>query len=43
MKDSLVSQLSAFFLKKSAQYNVEMAFLYGSYAAVILKRNRILT
>src|SRR3989338_552838 len=32
MKDSLVSQLSAFFLKKSAQYNVEMAFLYGSYA-----------
>ena len=32
MKDSLVSQLSAFFLEKSAQYNVEMAFLYGSYA-----------
>lgn len=32
MKDYIVSKLSAFFLKKADQFDIEMVFLYGSFA-----------
>ncbi|MDO8748141.1 MAG: nucleotidyltransferase domain-containing protein [Candidatus Omnitrophota bacterium] len=32
MKDFIVSKLSAFFLEKAEQFDLEMVFLYGSFA-----------
>ena len=32
MKNYLVSKLSAFFLEKADQFDIEMVFLYGSFA-----------
>ncbi len=32
MKDFIVSKLTSFFLEKAAQFDIEMVFLYGSFA-----------